>query len=123
MTNQITPERLKRLAESLGKKIHGFATQDFRGLCKKGELIVSDPAKIELQYVYQPHKDWNQCGEVLEELYKDARVLEVSLQYDPQHNEHFCDITLIEGGYYRGISKSGPKEAIVLAAFEFIESK
>lgn len=61
--SDITPERLKGLAEAMGKEVR-IEKDYFMDDPHKGEIcycVVEDPG-----YIYQPHKDWSQCGEVLE---------------------------------------------------------
>ena len=97
MNNDITPERLMKLAAVLGKQHPKIDVQN--------RVWIKVPTKTTL---YQPHKDWNQCGEVLE--------------YFKSIHEFRCLIFMASDLLFEN-NDLNLKEAFVLVALEFIESK
>ena len=51
---EITPEMLKEIAEAVGEQVIAYP--------RTGRLIILGGPALD----FQPHKDWNQCGELLE---------------------------------------------------------
>lgn len=104
--SEITPERLKGLAEAVGKK------------------VITDPNTISLggyhgdyfvvyydkdYWQYQPHKNWNQCGELLEWLIQGRDTYSM-LKIFKEIIKYKFDLDHL-------------KTAIVLVALAYVESK
>ena len=103
MTNEITPERLKLLAERLGEETK---------IMNDGCWVLDN--NIYEQYI--PNEDWEQCGELLEKLLEEGS--KEILLYKLTKSSTNCRIVSPTKEVYVEHSLT-TQEAIVLAAFEY----
>jgi len=103
MNNEITPERLYKLAQELGKNPKIYCGITKIECCTKN---------------YEPHKDWNQCGELLEWLC--------------EKNQIFAYKVLGAEGFSFGLRRLNEdkatrgetlKTAIVLSALDYLDER
>jgi len=109
INQNITPQRLKGLAEAMGKIT--FIEGDGCYNTNRGDT---------LDFPYQPHKDWNQCGEVYEWFLNQGDMCSTYLNYEDDGLFTTAYIDFEKYGLL--VNKMAlVKEAIVLAALTYVE--
>lgn len=94
MNREITPERLKGLAEAMGKTaVIGAVDVDGDKCMVACMLVAPEPVH------YQPHKDWNQCGELQEHMLGDDLELTVIKANDGEY-------IIVDTKYNVGVSRA-----------------
>jgi len=104
MNNEITIVRLKGLLEAMHKIAMFYMDEDD----EIASIVIRGDE-------YQPHKDWNQCGEVLEWLIKEFGC-------QITYNRCFLVLENDEPCFNYEIEYKEFPEAIVLAALAYVES-